>query len=325
MPTMATVLWVTFPFFALVLAGFAAVQLKFLSMEAIPGLNSFVLFFALPCLLFRFGANTPIAQLLDVPLFITYAICGVILVAFVVTCSLNERIRWNDASLGALVAAFPNTGFLGVPLLVALLGPSSAGPAIVSIIADLLFTSSLCIALSRMDSAGEHGLRHAAANALKGVLANPMPWAVCLGAVFSANEWRLPETVDKTLGLLADAASPVALFTIGAVLARSHARARMSPQAATLMRDYLPVAGVKLVLHPMLVLLVGTTAIQMGVPLDPFALMVVVLVAALPSASNVSMLAERLDANNGRIAQIILVTTAMAFLTFSGAVVLLKP
>jgi len=322
---MSTVLWITFPFFALVLAGFVAVQLKFLSMDAIPGLNSFVLFFALPCLLFRFGANTPIAQLLDVPLFITYAFCGVIMVAFVVTCSLNDRIRWNDASLGALVAAFPNTGFLGVPLLVALLGPSSAGPAIVSIIADLLFTSSLCIALSRMDSAGEHGFRHAALNALKGVLANPMPWAVCLGAVFSANEWRLPEAVDKTLGLLADAASPVALFTIGAVLARSHARARMSPQAATLMRDYLPVAFVKLVLHPVLVLLVGTTAIQMGVALDPFALMVVVLVAALPSASNVSMLAERLGANNGRIAQIILVTTALAFLTFSGAVVLLKP
>jgi len=183
---MSTVLWVTFPFFALVLAGFVAVKLKFLSMEAIPGLNSFVLFFALPCLLFRFGANTPIAQLLDVPLFITYAICGLLMVTFVVACSLNDRIRWNDASLGALVAAFPNTGFLGVPLLVALLGPSSAGPAIVSIIADLLFTSSLCIALSRMDSAGEHGFRHAAANALKGVLANPMPWAVCLGALFSA-------------------------------------------------------------------------------------------------------------------------------------------
>jgi len=322
---MSTVLWVTFPFFALVLAGFVAVHLKFLSMDAIPGLNSFVLFFALPCLLFRFGANTPIAQLLDAPLFITYAVCGLLMVSFVVALSLNDRIGWNDASLGALVAAFPNTGFLGVPLLVALLGPSSAGPAIVSIIADLLFTSSLCIALSRMDSAGEHGFRHAALNALKGVLANPMPWAVCLGAVFSANEWRLPEAVDKTLGLLADAASPVALFTIGAVLARSHARARMSPQAATLMRDYLPVAGVKLVLHPVLVLLVGTTAIQMGVALDPFALMVVVLVAALPSASNVSMLAERFGANNGRIAQIILVTTALAFLTFSSAVVLLKP
>jgi predicted permease len=53
--------------------------------------------------------------------------------------------------------------------------------------------------------------------------------------------------------------------------------------------------------------------------------MVMVLVAALPSASNVSLLAERLGADNGRIARIILVTTAVAFLTFSGAVALLKP
>ena len=322
---MATVLWVTFPFFALVLAGYLAVRQNFLNVDAIPGLNSFVLFFALPCLLFRFGANTPIAQLLDAPLFITYAACGLILVAVVVAWSLNDRIRWNDAALGALVAAFPNTGFLGVPLLVALLGPSSAGPAIVSIIADLLFTSSLCIALSRMDGAGEHGFRHAAFNALKGVLANPMPWAVCLGALFSANEWRLAEPVDKTLSLLADAASPVALFTIGAVLARSQVRARLSPHKAIRLMDYLPVALVKLVVHPSLVMLVGATVIQAGVPLDPYALMVVVLVAALPSASNVSMLAERFGADNGRIAQIILITTALAFFTFSGAVFWLKP
>lgn len=63
----------------------------------------------------------------------------------------------------------------------------------------------------------------------------------------------------------------------------------------------------------------------MGVPIAPFALMVMVLVAALPSASNVSLLAERLGADNGRIARIILVTTSAAFLTFSGAVALLKP
>ena len=210
-------------------------------------------------------------------------------------------------------------------VLVALLGPSSAGPAIVSIIADLLFTSSLCIALSRMDGAGEHGFRRAAFNALKGVLANPMPWAVCLGALFSANEWRLAEPVDKTLSLLADAASPVALFTIGAVLARSQVRARLSPHKAIRLMDYLPVALVKLVVHPSLVMLVGATVIQAGVPLDPYALMVVVLVAALPSASNVSMLAERFGADNGRIAQIILITTALAFFTFSGAVFWLKP
>ncbi len=87
--------------------------------------------------------------------------------------------------------------------------------------------------------------------------------------------------------------------------------------------DYLPVAIMKLLLHPLLVLAVGTAAIQLGVPLTPFALTVMVLVSALPSASNVSLLAERFGADNGRIARIILVTTAAAFLTFSGAVALM--
>ena len=89
--------------------------------------------------------------------------------------------------------------------------------------------------------------------------------------------------------------------------------------------DYLPSALTKLLVHPVLVLLVAGAAVQMGAGIEPFALMVMVLVAALPSASNVSLLAERLGADNGRIARIILVTTAAAFLTFSGAVVLLKP
>ena len=43
----------------------------------------------------------------------------------------------------------------------------------------------------------------------------------------------------------------------------------------------------------------------------------IVLAAALPSASNVSLLAERYGADNGRIARIILLSTAAAFLTFS--------
>jgi predicted permease len=54
------------------------------------------------------------------------------------------------------------------------------------------------------------------------------------------------------------------------------------------------------------------------------ALAIMVLAAALPSASNVSLLAERLGADNGRIARIILVSTTLAFFTFSGAVALLS-
>ncbi len=321
---MLDVLRVTFPFFALVLCGYWAARRQMLPFEAIPGLNGFVLFFALPCMLFRFGANTPIAQLLDAGAFFMYLFCALIMVAFVVAISLNKRFGWNDAAFGALVGAFPNTGFMGVPLLVALLGAAAAGPAIVTIVIDMVITTSLCIALSRLDGAGQQGVGQAAKNALLGVVKNPMPWAILLGTVFSAFQIDLPGPVDKTVALLGDAASPVALFTIGAVLARSQKIAHHAQHGPLTWQDYVPVALIKLLLHPVLVLVVGLAAISMGVPIDAFALKVMVLVAALPSASNVAMLSERFGADNGRIARIILVSTAAAFLTFSGAVALLQ-
>ena len=321
---MLNILQITFPFFALVLAGYLAAHRRLLPLDAIAGLNSFVLFFALPCMLYRFGAGTPIMLLLDGTLFVAYLLCALLMVAFAVATSLNARIGWNDAAFGALVAAFPNTGFMGVPLLVALLGNAAAGPAIVTITCDMLVTTSLCIALSRLDGADEHGAAKAAKNALRGVLTNPMPWAIILGALSSALEFELAGPVGKTVSLLADAASPVALFTIGAVLARSQIQVKESGHAPILLRDYLPVALLKLLLHPALVLLVLSTARHWGFEIEPFTLVCVVLVAALPSASNVALLSERFGADTGRIARIILVTTAAAFLTFSGAVALLR-
>jgi len=314
-----SVLQVTFPFFALVLAGYLATRRRLLPVSAIAGLNAFVLNFALPCMLFRFGANTPLVQLLDVRLAGIYLVAGLLIVTATVWLARRSRIAWNDAAFGALVAAFPNSGFMGVPLLVALLGAQAAGPVIVTLVLDLVLISSLCIALSRLDTADLHGAEQAAARALKGVASNPMPWSILLGAVFSGAGWQLPGPLMQTLGLLADAASPVALFTIGAVLARS----QMLSATPLPVRAFAPVVLIKLLVHPLLVGTLGAGALALGLDLHPFSLQVAVLVAALPSASNVSLLAERFGADNGRIARIILWSTALAFLSFSAAASLL--
>lgn len=329
---MLHVFTVTFPFFALVLCGYVAAWRGMLPMASIPGLNGFVLYFALPCMLFRFGAGTPIAQLLDLSVLLTYLVCALTMVGLCIAFTRRGRIGWNDAAFGALVAAFPNTGFMGVPLLVALLGAAAAGPAIVTIVVDMVLTTSLCIALSRLDDKAGLSATQAARNALVGVVSNPMPWAILAGALASALRLELPLPVATTVGMLADAASPVALFTIGAVLARAKLQtaAAVAHQGATASTAHgqpwgavLPVVVLKLLVHPLLVWAVGTAAIGLGVALDHFALTVLVLVAALPSASNVVMLAERFGADNGRIARIILLTTVLAFVTFSVAVALL--
>ncbi len=314
---MLAIFAVTFPFFALVLCGYLAVRRGMLPLVAIPGMNTFVLYFALPCMLYRFGAGTPIAQLLDPGVFTVYLLSALLMVGITMAATLSHRIDWNNAAFGALVAAFPNNGFMGVPLLLALVGPRSSGPVILTIVIDMVITASLCIALSRVGSGSG---RAAVANALRGMISNPMPWAIALGALTSVSGLALPAPAAKTIALLADAASPVALFTIGAVLARS----QMSTADATPLREYVPVALKKLALHPLLMWCIGHAALRLGLPLDPAALDVIVLVACLPSASNVAMLAERFGANTGRIARIILVSTALSFLTFSGAVAVLR-
>jgi predicted permease len=200
---------------------------------------------------------------------------------------------------------------------VALLGPAAAGPVICSMLADLFVTSSLCIALAQASPGHDadteaKAARAAVARALRGALSNPLPWSIALGAVFSVAELQLPGPLHVVVRMLGDAATPVALFTIGAVLWRAgqHAHGR------TLKRDYVPVALIKLFVHPLLVLLLALAARSIGAPLTTFQLTVLTLAAALPSASNVSLLAERYGADNGRVARIIMTSTVLAFASF---------
>jgi predicted permease len=222
-------------------------------------------------------------------------------------------VHLKDASFGALVAAFPNTGFMGVPLLVALLGPAAAGPMICTILVDLAITTSLCIALAQVHDAAGQGARAALARALRGTLSNPLPWSIAAGALFSVAGIKLGGPPEVVVRMLADAASPVALFTIGAVLCRAGRHAHTRTPVAL----YLPVALMKLLLHPLLVFLVAGAAQSLGAPLSGFQILVITLTAALPSASNVAMLAERYGADNGRVTRIIMSSTVLAFASFT--------
>jgi malonate transporter len=310
---MQAILAVTVPFFALVVAGYLAAWRGVLPESAIPGLNAFVLYFALPCMLFRFGMNTPLFELLNPSVLIVYTGCALLMVFLAIAFTLSSRVHLKDAAFGALVAAFPNTGFMGVPMLVALIGPTVAGPMISTMLVDLFLTTSLCIALAQAHDAAGQGGRRAVVLALRGAISNPLPWSIALGAAFSVAGVKLSGPPDVVVRMLADAASPVALFTIGAVLWRAgqHAHTR------TPVRLYLPVALMKLLLHPLLVFVMAVAAGALGLPLSGMQITAITLTAALPSASNVAMLAERYGADNGRVTRIIMSSTVFAFVSFT--------
>ena len=140
MQALAGILAVTFPFFALVLCGYLAARSRLLPLDAVPGLNMFVLYFALPCMLWRFGSTTPVGQLFDPAIAAVWLMAAALIIAAAVWLARRRGAGWPDAAMGALVAAFPNSGFMGVPLILALLGASAVGPVMATLLVDLVLT-----------------------------------------------------------------------------------------------------------------------------------------------------------------------------------------
>ena len=194
-----------------------------------------------------------------------------------------------------------------------------------TLLVDLFLTSTLCLALAHVgldagvaepggvvaNGPANGSVGETVGRSLRAAATNPQPWAIALGALFIASGAQLPGPPAQVVKMLADSASPVALFTIGAVLWRAgqHAHHR------TPTGQFLPVALVKLVVHPLLVGSVGLLSRAAGLNVPAAGLMV--LTAALPSTSNVSLLAERYGADNGRVARIIMPSTVMAFGSFT--------
>jgi predicted permease len=320
-----SILTVTSPFFLLVLAGYVAIRTTLLPLSAINGLNTFVLYFALPCMLFRYGSNTPIEQLLNLPLAAVYLLCSLLLVAIAIVISRRQQLDWNNTALGALVATFPNTGYMGAPLLLTIIGASAAGPVIVTIFIDIVIISSLCVGLSRITPDNDQAFIASIQQSFKGMVSNPMPWAICLGVLASGFDAQLPAIFESTVGLLGNAASPTALFTIGAVLARSAMQSKIDGHAPPIETAIYAIVAIKLLAHPAIIALGFAIANELGAGIDPAAIAVVVLLGALPSASNVTLLAERFGADAGRIAKIVLITTTLAFFSFPAFVSVLHP
>ena len=219
----------------------------------------------------------------------------------------------KDAAFGALTVSFPNTGFMGVPMLAALLGPAAAGPVITTLLIDLLSPVHWPSGWPRWAIAGNSG-PSVRLRSVRGALSNPLPWSIGAGMLSSTTGLHTIGPADTIVRMLADSATPVALFTIGTVLWRAgqHVHTR------TPVDLYLPLALIKLLVHPLLVLGLGWLVMHLlGAPLSPFSLTVLVLAAALPAASTVSLLAERYGADNGRVTRAVVLSTALAFVTFS--------
>lgn len=293
----------TLPFFALIGLGYWAGRTRFFTAEATAYLTKFVFYFALSAMLFNFSANLSLAEVWDGRLVAAY-LWGTAFVYGIATLVCYARgLSVEITAIESQCAVIGNVGFLGVPMLTLLLGPEAIGPVMMALAVDLIVFSSLIVILITGSRDGRMSLAILRTVGL-GLVKNPMIVAITLGLLWSGLKLPIPAPMGEFLTLLGAAATPGALFAIGASLASKSA-------------ERLSVAGwlsfCKLVLHPVFVAFACFVLFKV----EPYQAMVVVSAAALPVAGNVYILAQHYGVAPHRVSAAILVSTALSIVSVS--------
>ncbi|WP_298294931.1 AEC family transporter [uncultured Litoreibacter sp.] len=300
---MLEIFYKTLPFFALIAVGYWAGRTKFFSEEATAYLTKFVFYFALSAMLFRFSANLSLRDVYDLPFVLAY-FWGTAFVYLIATgVSLIRRLPVEQVAIEAQCAVIGNVGFLGIPMLALLMGEAAVGPIMLILAVDLIFFGSLVVILITGSRDGRVSPAILKTVGL-GLIKNPMIVSIVLGFAWSAFAIPIPGPMNEFLSILGGAATPGALFAIGASLASKSA-------------ERIEVAGwlsfCKLVLHPAAVAFAALMVFQV----DRYAAAVMIAASALPVAGNVYIIAQHYSVAPQRVSASILISTVISIVTVS--------
>lgn len=292
------------PIFALIAAGFLARKIGVMGAPAVAEVNRFVVYLALPALLFDVMANARAAELMQPGFVAAFGLaCGA---GFYATlgASLALGRTLASASIDGLLGAYANTAYMGFPILFMLFGKESLVPVTLASILTVCVLFASAIVLIEVGSHSEHRPLRLARKVAASLVRNPLLIAPVLGALYGATGLGLPAPAQTFLKLLGGAASPLALVVIGLFLAERRPVAAADAGAAVTL------AAVKLLVQPALTLALATA---LGVP-APLAAMAVVL-AAMPTGTGPFMLAEFYRLPAVVTSAVILISTLGALLT----------
>lgn len=293
----------TLPFFLLIGVGYGAAASGFFSEAATAALTRFVFYFALSAMLFRFSANLSLGEVFDLRFTLVYLLASASVYLIASAVALWRGLPIAEGAVEAQCGVIGNVGFLGIPMLALIMGEAAVGYMMMMVAVDLLVFGALIVILITASRGGTGGAR-VVLTVGKGLVSNPMLVSIFLGFTWSGMGWTIPVPINEFVRYLGDAATPGALFAIGASLASKSA-------------ERMAVAGwlsfVKLVLHP------GAVALSALVvwPLQPYAAAVMIAGAALPTAGNTYMIAQHYGVAPQRASASILISTVASIVTVS--------
>lgn len=309
---MAEVVGLVLPFFGVILLGYIAAKLIKAPVEGLAWMNMFILYVALPALFYQLLSKTPIEQLTQGTFIFSTTLATFLVFCIMFGGSMLLGGKVAESTIKGLASAYGNIGFMGPALALIAFGPEAAVP--VALIFCFENVMHFIIAPTLMAFAGGNqtsGGRLVLDTARK-ILLHPFIIASILGVLAAATQFQAPVAVDRLLEILSQAAAPCALFTMGVTLALRPLR-RM-PTAIG------PILCLKLILQPLLCYLI----LSLAGSFPPVWVWTAILLASLPTATNVYVIAQQYGVWVERASASILVTTIGSVVTVTTLLYLIR-
>lgn len=310
---MLEVIGLVAPLFTLILLGYISAKIVRIPVEGLAWLNFFVIYIALPPLFFRYLSITPLSEFANT----TFLFCatGATFAIFVLSfaiAKLSGRANTRESTIQGLAGAYGNIGYLGPPLAIAAFGPEAGVPVALVFCLDNTMHFIMAPLLMSLGDDNRDAWLKVIGRILKNIFTHPFIIATIVGLIAAYYQYQPPAPVNKLLHSLADAAAPCALFALG-VTAAMRPLKRIPVDLAYLV-------PIKLLLHPLAVYLAVSWV--PGVP--DYWVFSAVLLASLPTATNVFVIAQNYQVWEQRVSSMIVISTVVSVVTVTAFLYLAK-
>lgn len=310
---MIDVINLALPYFGLIFIGFACGKLKALPESGLAWMNFFLLYVSLPALFFRIMARTPFEQLNNVPFIVATTLATAFVFALsAVTGRITGARSAKETVMSGLGGAYGNIGYMGPGLALSTVGQGAAVPVALIFCFDSILIFSLAPLLMAIFGDEKLSAAQTAKIVVRQIALNPLIVGSAAGAVAAALHFNPPVAIDRTLEFLQGAAAPVALFALGVTVAlRPLTRVPWEVPAIVI---------VKLVVHPVVVL---GLLLLLG-PFPPEWIATALLMASLPPALSVFVLANQYHSWVEQASATVLVGTFVSVVTLTAMMWLIR-
>ncbi|NLQ17760.1 AEC family transporter [Marinomonas sp. M1K-6] len=303
---MEAVINITAPIFFLILLGYLGIRLGFIAKEFLPGLSKFVMYFALPALVFTKLLSMDLQALINPDYILIYAAGG--LSSFVFTVLLSRMVfrrQWERCGLRGLGAAMPNSAFIGFPILLQFFDHSMVHAFAMAVMVEniILFPVSLIFIETVLGKRSANG-QGVLLPVLKRVVSNPIILAVFSGIVCALLGVSFPVFMMRGLDMLAMGSAPAALIVIGGSLVGLSIKGSIGEMSL--------VAFAKLIFFPMVVAALLLLAPNMPNDLKT----AMIILASVPMLSIYPIVGGEYG-EQSFCASTLLITTVLSFFTLS--------